>query len=269
MNKDNLRKKFEESGHLSLKNSIDISLLDDLHNLVCELVLVSAERLNPEQRAEFKSKNFTHNQIPHEGLLLLSSLDPKSLQFVVDAANNSFHLSKLAVSGCVVNKAAHLIGGDGLMSLNINQLRLRVDLPERFKENKEKVHLGYHQESGYFSVNVSQNTGIVAWIPLYDCRLKQGALRVLPYSHLEKKIVHDIHYEDPIKKRQKRAIVPKNITDKYNEISLDSEKGDLTFQNFNLIHRSGDNETYNYVRYSVVVRYSNLFARDFLPVSWT
>ena len=191
------------------------------------------------------------------------------MQYVVDAANNSTSLYKLCSGNSVTNHASYLLGLNSDENLNINQCRLRLDLPEHFNENKKKVHLNYHQESGYFNVNVCQESGIVAWIPLFDCGENEGALRILPNSNKEGRIEHECHFEDPEKKRQKRATVPQKISEKYEDIALTALENDLTFQHFNLIHRSGDNKSKEYVRYTIVSRYSNLLSKKFTPLSWT
>jgi ectoine hydroxylase-related dioxygenase (phytanoyl-CoA dioxygenase family) len=129
--------------------------------------------------------------------------------------------------------------------------------------------LPYHQEAGYFTVNVSQKTGVIAWISLFDCDEEAGALRVRIGSHAGGLVEHDVHYEDPVKKRQRRATVPEPVFTRYEPHCQEARRGDVTYQDFFLMHRSGDNRLEDRVRYTVVVRYSDLRADDFRPISWT
>lgn len=259
---------FADNGYERFQDEIPAILLDELQSTLANLIRHALQRGATGRSQLEELITLSNSELLHQGMLYLYLNDEKQFQYVVDAACNSTSLHRLVNAQSVLTKVSALLGSVDNNLINISQARLRVDLPAQYKKNKKKMHLDYHQESGYFTVNVSRSTGLVGWIPLFDCGEKEGALRILPHSHKLGQIAHDYWYEDPQNKRQKRAKVPTDITDRYHDIPLESKRGDITFQHFDLIHRSGDNDTDDRIRYTVVVRYSNLLAEDFFPVSW-
>ncbi|MFT6777537.1 MAG: ectoine hydroxylase-related dioxygenase (phytanoyl-CoA dioxygenase family) [Paraglaciecola sp.] len=259
---------FSKQGLSHLRNALDLRLVDLLKESIKAFIKQAVSNLSVEDRDYYLSKKFDGDNILHQGLLLLHQLDNKQFQYVIDAASNCINLHLLVNADCVLKQVKTLIKSKSVHSIVLTQPRLRVDLPEKFSLNKKKIHLGFHQESSYFKKNVSQKTAIVSWIPLFDCNEKRGALKFLAGSNNEGELKHKIWFEDEANKKHKRATVSDCVIKKYSEQTLDAKVGDLIFQKFDLIHRSGDNQTDDHVRYTIVARYSDGVASDFLPVSF-
>ncbi|WAJ71054.1 phytanoyl-CoA dioxygenase family protein [Catenovulum adriaticum] len=260
--------RFEEDGYVRYPSAINAELMDDYKLAIKNLILTAYERLDFDQQKKFEQKCHDESQLFDQGMLALYELNSKLFQMVVDASSNNVCMHRLINSESVLTHAANLIGTKQLGDLILTQPRLRVDLPDEYASNKKKIHLGFHQESGYFKMNVSHSTGIVLWIPIFDCSQAEGALKVLQSSHKNGQVEHQTWYEDPVNFKHKRASVPTDITEQYTEETLEAQSGDIAFQKFHLIHRSGDNIS-NKVRYTIVARYSDGRAEDFKPVSWT
>lgn len=266
MNFDQLR----QHGFQTLTNRMEMRYIDDLKTTLTHLITTAQARLSkPQQRALQQALSNQPDTLLHEGMIWLYSNAQREFQYVVDAACNSASIHRLVTNSGICKAISQAIELSSPTDLNITQTRLRVDLPGYFAANKKKMHLGYHQEAGYFTQNVSQRTGVVGWIPLFDCADEDGALRVLQGSHKAGLLPHKHWYEDPVNQRQKRQEVPAEYLTAYPEVAQSCRAGDITLQNFYLVHRSGDNLRQHSVRYTVVSRYSSLVADDFAPISWS
>lgn len=260
--------RFEEDGYVRFPAAIETGLMEDYKLAIKNLIITAYDRLTLKQQKIFMQKCHADSQLFDEGMLALYELNLKLFQMVVDASSNNVCMHRLINSEAVLTHAANLIGTKTLGDLVLTQPRLRVDLPNEYASNKKKIHLGFHQESGYFKKNVSHSTGIVLWIPIFDCSETEGALKVLRSSHKNGLIEHQTWYEDQANLKHKRARVPSGVTEQYSEETIEAQSGDIAFQKFFLIHRSGDNFS-NRVRYTIVARFSDGRAEDFKPVSWT
>ena len=65
-----------------------------------------------------------------------------------------------------------------------------------------------------------------------------------------------------------RAAAARDTTTVF-ETTLTARRGDVAFQHFYLIHRSGDNRRQDRVRYMIIARFSDHLSDDFQPISWT
>jgi hypothetical protein len=261
---------FLEHGHLICERLIPAFFIDELR-LTIASALQSKIKIHSNKftkNISFDAEQLHIEKLLNEGMIDVYKSNPKYLQYAVDAACNSSALNRLVSNDEILEKVSDLVGC-GRHKLGLIQARLRVDLPSKFKKNMEKVHLGFHQEAGYFSQNVSQSTGLVAWIPLHDCAKKLGALEVLDGSHKNGLIEHNIDYKDKEKQRHKRATLQNESTNRYKSVVMECKKSDVAFQNFYLMHKSGLNTYTKKVRYTVVVRYSDITARDWQPQSWS
>ncbi len=142
----------------------------------------------------------------------------------------SRHPSVLASVGNVLGDAF------GLFS----KIPFRIDMP---LWTSELAH--WHQDHYY----VRGNTEIVtAWVPMQDTRWDRGCLMVMPRSHADGVIAHDL----PLGKKH----VPSGIFDREVRF-VEMEKGDVLLFSALLLHSSGLNVS-DTIRYSVQARYTPL-----------
>lgn len=120
------------------------------------------------------------------------------------------------------------------------KIPFRIDMPLWTKE------LAYwHQDHFY----VRGNTEVItAWAPMQDTRWDRGCLMVMPRSHAEGVIPHDL----PVGKKN----VPSNIFDREVRF-VEMMKGDLLLFSALLMHSSGLNIS-DSIRYSIQARFTPL-----------
>jgi hypothetical protein len=260
-------KQYEELGFCSVSDLIKPYYLENIEQALKSLIWAAASRLPEEKKEHFYDYNFDDSSLLHQGIIKLYELDPKLESYVVDGICNSRVLYDLITDDAIGELSAKLIGTKP-SNLSMGYLFMRVDLPDSFEDHRQKIRLPYHQESSYFRYNLSADSGLVLWIPLFDCAPEDGALEVCIGSHKQGMIEHDSFYANPKQKRHLRTFVNDDITKEYEQHTMNVKRGSVTVQHFNLLHRSGSNIRPNRVRYTMLARCSNLLAPDFLPISW-
>ena len=137
----------------------------------------------------------------------------------------------------------------------------RLDLPNNFKKDEERLLLPWHQEYSYFKPlkNCSPNS-IVLTIPFYDCKKDNGCLIIGKKSHLDGLKRHNKFVID--KKNNKhirtKCSPPKDID------YLETSFGDGQLIHFMTKHASGTNKS-KIARGSLLVRLSCKSDPDFIP----
>ena len=189
---------------------IEPALLDEhslgrLEGSLQALLQQAAKRLRQERNQDIDLDGLPREAWLHQGAIRLYEADPHYFKLFVDGGMNMAALYQTVTEPRLLAVTKQLIGVTSDEALNLTKTTLRIDLPERFQDNKKKIHLPYHQEASYFNVNVSQDTGLVVWIPLFDCDADDGSLRVLNRSHQDGLVDYETHYEDPVKQRWLRV----------------------------------------------------------------
>ncbi len=258
---------FTEKGYLTVPQSVPLADLAAFETTLRRLIRHAAARLPEQARIAFESQNFDDERLLHDGLIALYQAAPRLEQYVVDGALNSYAFYRLVANPRIAAAAAEAIGCD-VADLGVVAPFFRVDLPGRYTELARKISLPFHQESSYYRYNVSPDSGVVVWIPLFDCGPAEGALHVCEASHRDGALAHEGVYLIPEEKRHYRTRVPDDVVARFKEVRLNVKRGDLGIQHFHLLHRSGRNDRENRVRYTFLIRFSNLGAADYRPISW-
>lgn len=273
---------YQDHGFCIERDLLDEADLAVVERTISKLILSAARRLSEDDQAEFTEQGYTEQgyteqgyteqgyegrQLLHEGLLWLYKRDEDIVKHVFDGLYNSFALHKLITSPEIIDRAAVLSGCADQDELNIQHIYSRIDLPSRFSENTKMISLPYHQECAYYYENVSVDSGLVVWVPLFDCGENEGSLNVRVGSHRLKAIEHEKVVMDPANNRFVRMCVPQAVIERYPSESLDVRRGDVVFQSFYTLHASGQNIAENNVRYTMIGRFSRLVAPDFQPAS--
>ncbi|CAM2007365.1 phytanoyl-CoA dioxygenase family protein [Acanthopleuribacter pedis] len=260
-------RRFEELGYVHCPNSVPAEDLNAFETTLRGLIRHAATCLPEAERRAFDACRFDDERLLHEGLIRLYQLSPRLEQYVVDAALNSFAFYRVVGNPRIAALAASAIGCP-VEELGVVAPFFRVDLPGKYEALARKISLPFHQESSYYRYNVSPDTGIVVWIPLFDCGPEEGALHVCVGSHREGALPHEGVYLIPEEQRHFRTRAPDDIVARFKEVRLSVKRGGLGIQHFHLLHRSGLNTRDNRVRYTILIRFSHLGGVDYRPISW-
>ena len=264
----NTKEDYLENGYTYLKQSISQDRFIAFENTICELINSSVSRLPPELSSEFINQKFKKTDLPHLGLIKLYELSHKHEQIVVDALTVAGASFKLFLDPNLINLVCELLDISNSDNISINELFVRVDLPSKYSGLTKLIELPVHQESSYFRKNIDYKNAAVVWIPIYDCSSINGSLIVYPKTHKLGLINHEEKYIDPINKKFFRTYIPDEIIKNYDEIQVETKRGDCLVQHFNLGHKSAYNLTESFVRYTLLVRVSDITSKTFNPISW-
>jgi len=173
--------------------------------------------------------------------------DPSFLDFLAGNRDCERHLyGKIRefpdIETLSVHPSLHAIAKDLLNEKNVEllgKIPFRIDMPMVLRELAV-----WHQD--YFYVKGSQNT-VTAWIPLYDVKFHDGCLLVMPGSHKDGLIEHDVNVLG-------KKFYPSSIFDR--EVRyVEMNRGDVLFFDSCLLHSSGNNIG-EAIRFSIQARYT-------------
>jgi ectoine hydroxylase-related dioxygenase (phytanoyl-CoA dioxygenase family) len=161
----------------------------------------------------------------------------------------------------VFNNNLHKLAGNFLnvdeTQLTIRSITFRMDPP-----NDKRNLYGWHQDSAYDKFNFYSKNGAILWIPLIDTTKKNGTLMIKEGSE-------DSNYNcsKVFKKRtnlhSKKILVQKKYLKKYKSKHISVKKNNALVTYNGLFHKSGTNTSKKF-RFTIVIRYGNLFAKDFI-----
>lgn len=137
---------------------------------------------------------------------------------------------------------------------------IRINMPD-----EEQYLADWHQD---FTTQMLSTKGFVFWIPLVDVDLLMGPVVLLDRSHKlgPKKIIIDPSRKGNIAYKYKIAEIS-DIVEHHQEVVLTFKAGDLLLMDYNLIHRSGFNQSLNPL-VSVQYRYALLTHDSALSSLW-
>ena len=146
-----------------------------------------------------------------------------------------------------------------IKNFSTRNAQFRMDLPFD-KENS----YGWHQDNAYYNYNVSAKNGVVLWIPLVNTNKSNGTLIIKPDSYN----CDTSASSKKIKKKNKfssdQILVKENILKKFKyEKSVNINKNNALVTTAGIFHRSGIN-TSKVCRFVLVVRFNNIFSKDFI-----
>ena len=147
-------------------------------------------------------------------------------------------LVDLSIKESIVRTVAALLGDSNLVLLE--KIPFRIDCPMVMRELAV-----WHQD--YFYVKGDIET-ITAWIPLQDTSFREGCLMVMPGSHSDGPISHDVNVLAIAKIFYPSSIFGREV--RYVEMT----RGDVLFFHSCLLHSSGNNIS-DVIRFSVQSRY--------------
>lgn len=212
---------FARDGYAVVRQCISHDRIDDL--LASYLAVV----------AELSAQHF--DDAAGNDLVRYFDAHPDVESAVYNAVRERPWLTEFSSHAEITAPVREVIGADIEL---LGKIPFRIDMPRSVDELA-----WWHQDYFY----VRGNTNIVtAWVPMQDTRFLQGALTIMPGSHLLGAVPHDLK----VGKRE----VPANIFDREIRM-LELDKGDLLLFDSLLLH-SGNLNMSDSIRYSIQARYT-------------
>ena len=250
-----LVKEFTENGFVVIRNIIDkkrISLvMENIYKLYC--------KFSNDESSFFGMEKPWNTNLFHEKLVELRKNDRESFGAIYDSLKTSLSVTHLVTEDKVIQYAAEFLK-TSVSDLAISEPMCRLDVP-----NDKRNNLGWHQEQSYFPQNRNGLNGLVCWIPLVDITEEMGAIHITPKSFLEGAI--KLHGDNDTKKDSLKSTqinVPEKLVEKYDDVVVPVNEGDVVFFNMLMFHRSGKNLS-SKIRFAIQSRIHIATADDFCP----
>ena len=166
----------------------------------------------------------------------------------------SLDLQKLAVDSEVLD----LIKSLGISHpIGMNQNNIRMDEPTR-----DDVLFHWHKDITYL---LGSRNSITLWIPLGKTDLHHGTIGV---KKLTQRKIYDFKFTNEQGMHKKNNLAPKDVVlaneiDTLDEVTLNTERGDIVAFSQYLLHRSRSNNS-NSCRWTIQLRYSDLLEPGFI-----
>jgi hypothetical protein len=193
----------------------------------------------------------------HKKLIDLRQKDPESFGAIYDSLKTSLSLTQLVTDDKIIDHVTKFLKIKS-SDLSISEPMCRLDIP-----NDKRNALDWHQERSFFPQNRNGLNGLVCWIPLTDITKEMGPIHISPKSHAEGQLKLSIE-EKKNTSYTTQIPVPKEFTNKYEDLVVPVNAGDAVFFNMLLFHRSGQNIS-NKIRFVIQGRFHISTADDFIP----
>lgn len=250
---DDFIKFYDDNGYAVLNNVVPKlrinSLLENIYKLYCKYSGNSGVFQDIEN--PWKTELF------HKKLIEFRKTNPDDFGAIYDSLKTSLSLTQIVTDDNVVKNIAKFLKITP-SDLSISEPMCRLDVPNDLRNT-----LDWHQERSFFPQNRDGMNGLVCWIPLTDITEEMGAIHISPKSHLEGQLKLSSD------KKQNATYttqipVPEKFIEKYDDVTVSVNAGDVVFFNMLLFHRSGKNIS-NHVRFAIQGRFHTSTSEDFIP----
>ncbi len=175
---------------------------------------------------------------------------------IYDSIQNSNVLQKIPFENNLHKVASKFLNVNE-SKLTIRSVSFRLDPP-----NDKRNSYDWHQDSAYDKFNVDSKNGALLWIPLVNTSKKNGTLIVKLGS--EQSTYHCSKLtKKGTKYRSEQILVEKKYLKKFKSKQISVKQNNALTTFIGLFHKSGIN-TSNKFRFTIIVRYGNLFTNDFV-----
>jgi len=125
------------------------------------------------------------------------------------------------------------------------------------KEARDPSYVSWHQDSTYWGL--SHPDVVTAWIALSVSIVENGAMRVIPGSHLKAQLPHqDTFAENNLLSRGQEVMVE---VDEADAVDIELQPGEFSLHHVRLVHGSDPNSA-DYRRIGYAVRYIPTYVRQ-------
>ncbi len=242
---------YAKNGFVELPDAVPQALADDLATTMLHLVaaqrcpsvvLPPFESLPPQERVTLLL----------DSLLVLEKADHEYIRAIHDSVRESPALSRINLSSAICGAVVQLLGQPKGSPLYPLQRSCRMDMP-----GDTAFALDWHQEVHYTFKDADL---VQLWAPvLADITIENGALRVLPGSHLGgvAKTIDTV----PEFGHAQYTVEPAFVA-KYPEKTITMKRGGVLLFSKGLVHKSGAN-TSPRPRLTMIAHYHSVLAPRF------
>ena len=179
-------------------------------------------------------------------------------KFIKHLYNSLPHFSSLIslFENQKIRKIASKVLNEKSSNLIICEHQFRIDYPK-----DRNFILEAHQDSSFYPQDASSKNSLVCNISLHNITSDMGSTILYRNSHTFGKRMYNKKFNFSKKQSTQRTIKEKNLN-KFNEMTIETKPGDVSFYDMNLIHRSGINVSKK-IRFSIIARIFNPFHKKF------
>lgn len=246
---DGTRNYYNQHGFVIVNDAYAPELLLEFEKEYLQLVIQTLHKAGLDLRIEATKPEFIS-----EAIKLLESEDHKWVASIYDTSAMLPSFLNIVTNPRTLNVISNLLGINTPLYPYTN--RIRIDAPS---DNRRTY--GWHQETFY---TIPRSSFVQTWAPLiYNTRVENGTISVADGSHIEG-IPQQTWTEKPGGATQ--ILIPNEIVDKYKEIPIEMNIGELLFFSGRLAHKSGNNIS-SQVRFSLVGMYHDISSEGFIAPS--
>jgi phytanoyl-CoA hydroxylase len=240
---------YDEHGYVIVSKVLSSKFLVDFANEYAELVQINLEKAGITFKPKINDPYFIS-----EGIKLLEESNHTWVADIYDTSAMLPSFLNIISNSTTLKIIKKLLGISTPLYPYTN--RIRIDPPSDIRRT-----YGWHQETFY---TIPRSSFVQTWAPLiYDVRSENGTISVADGSHKE-----GIPKQtwDEIPGRATQILISNEIVEKYSQIQIEMNVGEVLFFSGRLAHKSGDNFSKN-VRFSLVGMYHDVSKRDFIAPS--
>ena len=248
-NLQNIHQYYVEHGYVIVKDVLSDNLLAEFTREYGQLVEINLKKAGIASVLTIKDLLFIS-----EGIKLLENSDHSWVADVYDTSAMLPSFLNIISNSTTLEIIRNLLQTSTPLYPFTN--RIRIDPPS---DNRRTY--GWHQETFY---TIPRSSFVQTWAPLiYDVRTENGTISVADGSHQEG-IPEQSWAEIPGGATQ--ILISDEVVNKYSQIQMEMNVGEVLFFSGRLAHKSGDNVSTN-VRFSLVGMYHDVSVTDFIAPS--
>jgi ectoine hydroxylase-related dioxygenase (phytanoyl-CoA dioxygenase family) len=242
---------FDSQGYVILPRLVAEKAVGDLMSAIAKTFRKHEPAESLKGSSPWKADDF------HRRMIRFRQEKPEWFGALYDTIQTSSALYSLIHTAAMQSAAAELLS-QSPEDLCATGHMVRMDPP-----HDTRNVLKWHQESFYYSQNISGKHGLVCWIPLQDVGKEHGNVWFCPGSHRAGRLeTESLGKKDYISSEQ--FTVSQETIDKYKPVQITAKAGDVVFFHMDLLHRSGENVS-GRIRFTAGVRFHCMLKDDFLP----
>ena len=229
---------FNENGFLIIEKVLQETDLQDVIDELNSEIGIRAKQLF----GDGELSNLYEDEPFETRLAKISSETPKLAVSIWNGILHGPAIYELITNPKLLDVAEAFCGEEVIAS---SVYRLRPKIP-----NYGYGEVPWHQDSGYFEPYCDDSLVMTMWVPLVDTSAANGCLYVIPGTHKEGIVEHEMH------KTGKYLSVKEELIPKENWVECAVPKGGVLLLSNKVIHGSFKNSTEG-VRWSMDLRYQS------------
>jgi ectoine hydroxylase-related dioxygenase (phytanoyl-CoA dioxygenase family) len=244
-----IRDYYYEHGFVIVSDALTRDLLNDFAREYSQLVEINLRKAKTNLQKLPSDKNFIS-----DGIKKLESIDHSWVSDIYDTSSMIPSFLDIVRNTSTLEIIKYLLEVNTPLYPYTN--RIRIDPPS---DNRRTY--GWHQETFY---TIPRSSFVQTWAPLiYDVRVENGTISVADGSHKE-----GIPYQtwEEIPGGATQILISDEVVNKYEQIAIEMNVGELLFFSGRLAHKSGNN-TSDMVRFSLVGMYHDIASENFIAPS--